>query len=801
MSGGKIVENGGGSMEHRFVTRCGGTGIALVFFLLASAGFALWAPDASAQSTYYTQQGCSGCHGATPTTCNGCHHHGPSGFAATTNKTSYAPGETVTVTVTGGRSSGATLRGGWNRAILYLNNVEVARSTGPSSVFPITFTATAPASGGPYTFQAAWYGNRYDTSTLPTTFTPDPNNPNHGEQRVSTPSFTVTAPSAITISTASPLPAGTVGTVYSRTLVASGGTNPYAWSISSGSLPAGLSLSSGGVLSGTPTATGTSTFTAQVTGGGSATKSFSLTINPAAVTLSGIAISGPASVNESTSGTYAATATWSDGTTTAVTPTWSTNLGTISTAGVLSAPAVTSNQTATLGASYTSGGVTRTASASVTIANVTATLSGIAISGAASVNESSTSTYTATATWSDGTTTAVTPTWSTNLGTISTAGVLSAPAVTSNQTAILGASYTSGGVTRTATVTVNIVDLTAPTTGAIIVTPTDGAADVPVNTVVTARVASGDIRALFNGDTFTLRPGTATSNSSVGMAAPLTAGVCISGGIVQGSISYNDSHTRARFTPNCLLDNGTVYIGEIASVGGSSSAVPQTFRFTTAVARPDSDNDGGDDEEDDHPYDGRRTSRWSSYGTGRFHIEAGTATGTTSSGSMPVSSGLVIRGAMAISDVSSRLNQAGKPEGDEFPDGLISFHAGGLAPGTSATFRVTFPSGIAPGSKVYQVDTDGFHPLPGAIVTGDTVTMTVTNSDNVDGIVQVNPVGVAAPASSGTGSIDLSSASGGGGCSVAVRRGSGESEVDGVLILAGLGVSVWGVRIRRRRRG
>ena len=64
----------------------------------------------------------------------------------------------------------------------------------------------------------------------------------------------------------------------------------------------------------------------------------------------------------------------------------------------------------------------------------------------------------------------------------------------------------------------------------------------------------------------------------------------------------------------------------------------------------------------------------------------------------------------------------------------------------------------------------------------------------------VNPVGVAAPASSGTGSIDLSSASGGGGCSVAVRTGSGGSYIDGTLILAGLGMAVWGVRIRRRRR-
>jgi hypothetical protein len=229
------------------------------------------------------------------------------------------------------------------------------------------------------------------------------------------------------------------------------------------------------------------------------------------------------------------------------------------------------------------------------------------------------------------------------------------------------------------------------------------------------------------------------------------------------------------------------YIGAIASGGGSSSAAPQTFRFTTAVARPDSDDDGGDDDEDDHPYDDRRTGSWSPHGTGRIHIDAVNP------------SGAAISGTLAISDTSSRLNQAGKPAGYEFPDGLIQFQAEGVTLGTSATFMITFPSGIASGSKVYQVDADGFHEVAGAVIAGDTVTLTVTNTGAVGGGVPVNPVGVAAPAASGTGSIDLTSASGGGGCSVAGRTGSRGSDIDGALILAGLGMMVWGIRIRRRR--
>jgi hypothetical protein len=85
----------------------------------------------------------------------------------------------------------------------------------------------------------------------------------------------------LTISSAS-LPNGTVGTAYSSTLTASGGTNPYAWTVTSGTLPAGLSLSRGGTISGTPTGAGQSNFTVQVTDSSSptheATKPFSISI-------------------------------------------------------------------------------------------------------------------------------------------------------------------------------------------------------------------------------------------------------------------------------------------------------------------------------------------------------------------------------------------------------------------------------------------------------------------------------------------------------------------------------------------
>jgi large repetitive protein len=58
---------------------------------------------------------------------------------------------------------------------------------------------------------------------------------------------------------------GTVGAAYSQAITASGGTGPYTYSVTTGSLPAGLTFSSGGVLSGTPTTAGSFSFTVRAT--------------------------------------------------------------------------------------------------------------------------------------------------------------------------------------------------------------------------------------------------------------------------------------------------------------------------------------------------------------------------------------------------------------------------------------------------------------------------------------------------------------------------------------------------------
>ncbi len=811
-------------MNYDNGTRYGKAGFFLIF-LLACAALAFWAPDAGAQSGYYTSRGCSSCHGTSPTTCNGCHEHGVNGLtgsrqSATVNKTTFAPGENVIVTLRGGRTSSATNGvGGWVRGILYRDNVEIARSTGTGSPprggsgLPIAFTTPAPTAPGTYTYAAAWFGNTQNTGST------------HGEVRAAPLTITVAAASVagpMTVTSGNLTSSGVAGGPFTPSstsyTVTNTGTAPMAWTATKTQSWVTLS-STGSTLAAGATATVTAsigtganslaagnysdtvTFTNSTNGTGNATRSVGLTVTAATATLTSIAINGLSSLNEGATATYTATATWSDTTTSSVTPTWSvspTTYANVSGAGLLTTLAVTANQSVTLTASYTAGSATRTATKTVSILDVGGTLDSIAISGAASVNEGATATYTATATWSDGTHTTVTPVWTTSLGSISASGVLTAPSVAADQSATIGASYTSGNVNRTASVSVTIVDV-PPQTGTVDVMPQASATDVPVNTVITATESGPtDIRVIFNSDTFTLQPNVPAAATASAPSWPYRSSTCTSGGVVQGVITYNTALTEATFTPNCPLANGTTYVASIAIGTGSPLTAPESWTFTTIASSPDSDEDGSPDNEDDSPNDGRRCSRWSSKGTGKIHVDSRRTAGTH------------IRGTVGISDTSTSLNQAGKPAGYEFRDGMIAFQEVGVASGDSAEVTVTFPSPIPPGSKVYQAGADGFHEVPSAVIDGNTVRMTVFGgssrlqapADNLapDSGVLVDPVGVAAPVSSGSGSIDLTSGSAGGGCSVVGGTGSGGSNIDAFLILAGLGLISWRSRMQHRRK-
>jgi hypothetical protein len=100
----------------------------------------------------------------------------------------------------------------------------------------------------------------------------------------------VTATSTITVVlpvtyTTTSLPNGSNGVAYSQTIVTSGGVAPITYTVGTGSLPAGLKLNSTGTVIGTPSSSGTSTFTINATDFGTppltvASPIFTITINP-----------------------------------------------------------------------------------------------------------------------------------------------------------------------------------------------------------------------------------------------------------------------------------------------------------------------------------------------------------------------------------------------------------------------------------------------------------------------------------------------------------------------------------------
>jgi Putative Ig domain len=108
-------------------------------------------------------------------------------------------------------------------------------------------------------------------------------------------------PLGLSITTNS-LPNGTTGTPYQQTLVVTGGTSPYSWSLTSqGALPAGLALNGTGTIAGTPTTAETSNFTVEVTDSSSASAnaSFSITINSGGLAASPTALTFTTAANQS----------------------------------------------------------------------------------------------------------------------------------------------------------------------------------------------------------------------------------------------------------------------------------------------------------------------------------------------------------------------------------------------------------------------------------------------------------------------------------------------------------------------
>jgi hypothetical protein len=134
-----------------------------------------------------------------------------------------------------------------------------------------------------------------------------------------------TASASLTIDVLSPpaelfvvtttLPNAVVGNEYAEELAAGGGTQPYAWTVVDGALPAGIALAADGTLSGAPTVSGTFLFTVQVSDSaspvGTATASLGITVLADPDSLQVTTMSLPGGTVDSA---YAVTFTASNGT-------------------------------------------------------------------------------------------------------------------------------------------------------------------------------------------------------------------------------------------------------------------------------------------------------------------------------------------------------------------------------------------------------------------------------------------------------------------------------------------------------
>ena len=204
------------------------------------------------------------------------------------------------------------------------NTLTVNPTSLPNGTQGVAYSQTVSASGGtgPYTFAVSSgtlpAGLSLNASTGVISGTPTGSGSssftiqatdsagNFGSQ-----SYTVNINVPLTVNPTT-LPNGTQGTAYSQTVSASGGTGPYTFAVSSGTLPAGLSLNaSTGVISGTPTGSGSSSFTIQATDtlGNVGSRTYAVNIGTVALTVN------PASLPAGTQGVaYSQTVSASGGT-------------------------------------------------------------------------------------------------------------------------------------------------------------------------------------------------------------------------------------------------------------------------------------------------------------------------------------------------------------------------------------------------------------------------------------------------------------------------------------------------------
>ena len=230
------------------------------------------------------------------------------------------------------------------------------------------------------------------------------------------------------------------------------------------SKPAVASVDAGGNLIAARVRTDTPvTLSASFTENG-ITVTASLQVTVLALPLDSLSVNGPSKLQSAGSAALVATAHYADNTTQAVAAVWSSSnpdLASVGAAGVLTAGSVAVDTPVQLTASYTENGVTTKASLQVTITAVPASLTGLQLLGAGSLQAGAQTRLAVKALYSDGSSRTVAASSyalsNDALGSVNASrGVLTVANVTLDTALTITASYTEDGVTRTASLVVNI---------------------------------------------------------------------------------------------------------------------------------------------------------------------------------------------------------------------------------------------------------------------------------------------------------------------------------------------------------
>jgi hypothetical protein len=373
-----------------------------------------------------------------------------------------------------------------------------------------------------------------------------------------------------TLSFAAP-PGGEVSAFYTDTLTVNGGTSAFAWSVSAGTLPAGLTLaSSTGVLSGTPTAAGTSHFTVKVTDANSQTA----TEATAVIIVAAAALSFPGPPSAEINSFYTDTLTTSGGT---APFTWSVSAGTLPAGITLGASTgvLSGTPTATGTASFTVE-VSDAESETVTEGTAITVVAGPSLSYGAPPPGEINSGYTDTLTVSGG----IGPyTWSVSSGTLP-AGIS-----IGSSTGVLSGTPTATG---TASFTVEVTDVNGQTaTEATSVTVVAGPA-LSFPTPPTGEIDSFDIDTLtvsggIGPYTWSVSSGTLPAGISIGSSTGVLSGTPTATGTASFTVKVTDVNSQTATEATSLTVVAEPTLSFVPPDGEINSAYTDTLTATSGI--------------------------------------------------------------------------------------------------------------------------------------------------------------------------------------------------------------------------